>query len=42
MIRRPINWRHVANEFALLSAAMLMVVGAWAVAVFLLAAEVPQ
>lgn len=42
MIRRPINWRHVANELALLCTAALMTLGAWAVAVFLLAAEVPQ
>jgi len=42
MSRRPINWRGVANELALLSAALLMTFGAWAVAVFLLAAEVPQ
>ena len=41
MIRRPINWRGVVNELALLSAAALMAVGAWVVAVFLLAAEVP-
>lgn len=42
MIRHPIDWRGVANDLALLSAAMLMVVGAWVVVVFLLAAEVPQ
>ena len=42
MIRRPVDWRGVANELAMLSAAALMVVGAWAIAVFLLAAEVPQ
>ena len=42
MTRRRINWRHVANEFALLATAALMTFGAWAVAVFLLAAEVPQ
>ena len=39
---KRINWRHVANELALLATAMLMTVAAWVVAVFLLAAEVPQ
>ena len=42
MSRRRINWRHVGNELALLCTAALMTFGAWAIAVFLLAAEVPQ
>lgn len=42
MIRRPIDWRGVANDLALLSAAALLVVFAWAIAVFVFAAEVPQ
>ena len=42
MIRRAVNWRHVANELAMLSAAALLVAFAWAVVVFLFAAEVAQ